>query len=142
LYGADAMGGVLYFVDEPYEARNTLSGYVRTGFEHNSLGTSNEAGVRFSKNSFKMNVYGQYDNFADYGIPNGMQILNSRFNQYAGKLALGYSKKKWVLNLRYSFYQARIGIPGHTHDSVPDPSSFLTTNQNRGETVPAQIVQN
>ncbi len=142
LYGADAMGGVLYFVDEPYVQNNTLKGFVQTKFDHNSLGSSNQAGIQFSKNAIHLNVYGGYDNHADFGIPNGNQVLNSRFAQSSAKLAFGFNKNKWVFNLRYNFYNGRIGLPGHTHDTIIDPLSFQTTNQNRGENVPMQKIQN
>lgn len=142
LYGADALGGVLYFVDEPYAERDRFDGYVTSRFEHNSLGTSNQAGIRYSRSKFRINLHGGYDNFADFGIPNGNQVLNSRFNQSSAKLALGLNKKKWFFNLRYNFYNGRIGLPGHTHDSLPDPSTFQTTNQRRDDNVPAQVIQN
>ncbi|MEX1003673.1 MAG: TonB-dependent receptor [Crocinitomicaceae bacterium] len=142
LYGADALGGVLYFVDEPYAEQNSISGFVQSNFHHNSLGTANQAGIRYSKNSFRINVYGGYENFADYETPNGKQVLNSRFKQSSAKLALGFTKKKWVFNLRYNFYDGRIGLPGHTHDSVPDVTSFLTDNQSRKNNVPAMKIQN
>lgn len=142
LYGADALGGVLYFVDEPYAERDQISGFVQSRFEHNSVGTSNQAGIRYSKHNIRFNAYAGYDNFADFGVPSGQQILNSRFYQYSGKFAFGYVKKKWVMNIRYNFYQGRIGLPGHTYDSIPDVSSFLTNNQSRNENVPAQVIQN
>lgn len=142
LYGADAMGGVLYFVDEPYVQNNTLKGFIQSKFDHNSLGTSNQAGIQFSKNAIHLNIYGGYDNHADFGIPNGNQILNSRFSQSSAKVAFGFNKNKWVFNLRYNFYNGRIGLPGHTHDTLIDPLSFQTVNQNRGENVPQQKVQN
>jgi iron complex outermembrane receptor protein len=142
LFGADAMGGVIYFVDEPYAERNTISGFVSSKFEHNNIGISNQAGLKVGKKNLRFNIYGGYDNSADFGIPNGNQILNSRFKQSSAKLALGYNKKKWVFNLRYNFYQGRMGLPGHTHDSIIDPTSFQTTTQNRKDNVPAQIVRN
>lgn len=142
LYGPDAMGGVLYFVDEAYVQRNTLKGYVQSKFDHNSLGTSNQAGIQFSKNSIRLNAYGGYDNHADFGIPNGNQILNSRYAQSSAKLAFGFNKNKWVFNLRYNFYNGRIGLPGHTHDSIVNPETFQTLNQNRSENVPQQKIQN
>lgn len=142
LYGADALGGVLYFVDEPYEEKNKLSGFVSSQFESNNLGTSNQAGIRYAKENFRFNLYGGYDNYADYSVPKNGQVLNSRFNQSSAKLSMGYAKNKWVSNLRYNFYHGRIGLPGHTHDSIPDASSFLTQNQNRKENVPAQEINN
>ncbi len=142
LYGADALGGVLYFVDEPYAEKNTLSTSFSSRFESSSLGTMNQLGIKYAKDKMRINFYGGYDNFADYQIPGGQQVLNSRFNQTSGKLAIGYVKKKWVIDLRYNFYYGRIGLPGHTHDSIPDTESFLTNNQNRDRNVPAQVVQN
>ena len=142
LYGSDALGGVIYFVDEPYVENNKMDGFVQTQFNHNSLSTSNQAGLRFSKNDFRINIYGGYDNFADYEVPSGEQVLNSRFRQSSAKLAMGYRKKRWVMNVRYNFYDGRIGLPGHTHDSVPDVSSFLTDNQNHKTNIPAQKIQN
>lgn len=142
LYGADALGGVIYFVDEAYAPQNTYSVQAQSRFEHNSLGTSNELGFKFAKQKIKVNAFVGYDNFADYGVPSGNQILNSRFKQTSGKLAVGYNYKNWVTNLRYNFYHGRIGLPGHTHDAVPEPSSFQTTNQNRKNNIPAQVIQN
>ncbi|UKN03679.1 TonB-dependent receptor [Paracrocinitomix mangrovi] len=142
LYGADALGGVLYFVDEPFAERNTMSAYISSRFDHNSLGSSNSGGMRFSKDAFKMNIYGSHDNYADFTLPNGKQLLNSRYKQTSAKLAFGYSKKIWVFNLRYNFYNGRIGLPGHTHDSIPTLESFYTDNQNRKDNVPAQRIQN
>ena len=142
LYGADAMGGVLYFVDQPYVQNNTLKTQVQTKFDLNSLGTSNQVGIQLSKKAIHLNIYGGYDNHADFGLPNGNQLLNSRYAQSSGKLAFGYNRKKWVFNLRYNFYNGRIGLPGHTHDSIIDPMSFQTSSQNRRENVPQQKIQN
>ena len=142
LFGADALGGVLYFVDEPYVEKNTISGFVSSRFESNSLGSVNRAGIKYSKGNLRFNAYGGFDSFADYQIPNGMKVLNSRFYEASGKFSLGYSKKNWVFDLRYNFYKGRTGLPGHTHDSIPDFDSFLTTNQNRRENVPAIVTHN
>lgn len=142
LFGADALGGVLYFVDEPYAENNSYSGFFQSRFEHNSLGTSNTGGFRFSKNHFRMNVYGEYANFADYTTPQEGQVANSRFNQTAAKLSMGYHDKNWLLNFRYNFFHGYLGLPGHTHDSIPVLSDFFTPDQNRNNTVPAQINTN
>ena len=56
LYGADALGGVLYFVDEPYEEKNKVSGWVASRFESNNLGTSNQAGIKCAKENFRFNL--------------------------------------------------------------------------------------
>lgn len=142
LYGADALGGVLYFIDQAYAPQNEYQVVAQSRFDHNSLGTSNELGVKWSKKALKINAFAGYDNFADYGIPNGKQVLNSRFKQTSAKLAIGYNRKHWVANIRYNFLNGRIGLPGHTHDTIINPASFQTTNQKRKNNVPAQVVQN
>lgn len=142
LFGADALGGVVYFIDEPYAPKNSLTGFAETRFEHNSLGTSNSGGIRFSKDKFRMNIYGGYDNFADYATPDQGQVFNSRFNQTSAKLSMGYRDKNWLLNVRYNFFYGHVGLPGHSHDSIPDPSSFYTQEQNRISTIPAQKTMN
>lgn len=142
LFGADALGGIVYFIDEPYAEKNTMNGFVATRFEHNSLGSSNTAGLRFSKDKFRINVYGGFDSFADYTVPKQGQVRNSRFNQSSAKLSMGYREKNWLINLRYNFFYGSIGLPGHSHDSIPDLSSFYTTEQNRRSTLPVQKTTN
>lgn len=142
LYGADALGGVLYFVDEPYVSQQTRQLFFESKFNSMTLGTSNEAGYKMSTKKIRFNLYGAYDNHADYQLPNKNYVLNSRFNQSAAKAAIGYSKKNWIVNLRYNFYHGRIGLPGHTHEVDVTPLSFQTAFQNRGENVPAQSITN
>lgn len=142
LYGADAIGGVLYFVDEQYAERDSWQLFAQSQFDHSSLGTSNQAGLKWSREKLRINLYGGYDNYADYSIPGVKQVTNSRYKQSSAKLSLGYNLKKWAFNLRYNFYNGRIGLPGHTHEANPQPEDFLTTNQNRKNNVPAQNAMN
>lgn len=142
LYGADAMGGVLYFVDESYAALNSSQINLQTKFDSNTMGTSNQGGFKISTKKLRLNIFGAYDNYADYQLPNKAYVTNSRFNQSAAKMALGYSKNKWVINLRYNFYHGRIGLPGHTHDLEVTPLAFQSSDQKRKDNIPAQLVTN
>ncbi|MFT4600122.1 MAG: iron complex outermembrane receptor protein [Arenicella sp.] len=142
MYGADAIGGVLYFVDEAYAPKNSLEGSIRTSFNTANLMTSNQGGIKWSKEKLKINAFVSYDNAADYRLPEGSQLLNSRYKQQAAKISIGYNFKKSVTNFRYNYYSGRIGLPGHTHDSIIDPSSFITETQNRKDNVPAQVISN
>ncbi len=142
LYGADAMGGVLYFKDEPFADLNTQKGYVSTRADANTIGVNVNAGYQASIKNWHINAYAGYDNFADYRLPNGNIVLNSRFSQQAGKLVLGYHKKKWLFRLNYDYYGGRLGLPGHTHEANPVPSDFETEVQTRGLNAPAQVVSN
>jgi len=142
LYGADALGGVIYFVDEPFAEKNNLEANVQSSYYSSNLMTANKAGIKWSKEKFKLSVFGGYDNAADYTTPSGLQVRNSRFRQQTAKVSMGYNSKNSVTNFRYIFYSGRIGLPGHTHDSIIDVSSFLTTTQNRTRNTPAQVLQN
>jgi iron complex outermembrane receptor protein len=142
LYGADALGGVVYFIDEPYAPSNTTSGYIKTNFNSNTMGTVNEAGIKWSRKKLKLAAYGGIDNHADYRLANGDFLGNSRFKQNAAKVSIGYTNKNWTSNLRYNFYGGRLGLPGHTHDSLYTPESFQTKVQNRSINSPAQEVRN
>ena len=140
LYGADALGGVLYFVDEDYTSPNTQQGSVETRFESNSLSTSTVARLKMAGNNFRFNVFAGYKNAADYQIPNGAFIGNSRFKGKTLKTALGYNKNRWIFNLRYNHNSNQIGLPGHTHSANPDPSDFQSSVQNRDRAVPFQLI--
>jgi iron complex outermembrane recepter protein len=142
MYGADALGGVLYFVDEAYAAKNSFEGSVRTQFNTANHLTSNQAGIKWAKDKLKINAFVSYDNATDYTLPSGSQASNSRYKQHSAKLSIGYHSKKSVTNFRYNYYSGRIGLPGHTHDTIIDITSFITDNKNRKDNVPAQVINN
>lgn len=142
LYGADALGGVLYFTDEAYADQNTIESFVESQFETNSMRTKNFAGVKLSKKHLRINVFGSYNSNADYQLPNGKFATNSRFNERNLKTSIGYNKRNWVMNLRYNYMNNHVGLPGHTHDLIVTPESFQSTKQNRREVIPKQITEN
>ena len=123
LYGADALGGVLFFVDERYAPQNTTEGFVSSRFLSNNLGSSNEAGIKTNINGFKTNIFGAYTSAADYRLPGGMRALNTRFDEKSFKANFGYNSKNWVSNLRYSFLDNGFGI---TEEAEP---SDVTTRK-------------
>lgn len=142
LYGADALGGVVYFIDEPYAAAGHHELNVRTQFESVSMGTRNSALYKISGNKFRINVGALYSNHADYQLPNGRYAQNSRFTDQALKFSMGTNRKNWTMHVRYTFSMSRLGIPGHSHDSVPDPSEFQVEQQGRNRIIPVQLFQN
>jgi len=140
LYGADALGGVLYFVDEHYTSPNTFVSSFKSQFETNSLSTNNVATVKLSSENLRLNVYAGYKNCADYQIPNGSYVVNSRYEGKSFKTSLGFNKQNWILNLRYNYISNRIGLPGHTHEADPSPSDFQSNLQNRKKIIPLQLI--
>ena len=142
LYGADALGGVLYFQDEDFALPNSQSISLETGYNDNSDGLNATGAFKISKNNFKLNVYANYTNHADYQLPNGNYVLNTRINQVANKVVMGYQHKHWVIKFNYDFNISRIGLPGHAHEAITTPASFETTSQSRRINAPAQAIQN
>lgn len=111
LYGADALGGVLYLIDERYSQEDKVEGFAASGYTSNTKGMKSSAGFKMNKNRIKWNLFGAYSNHADYQVPNDQRVVNTRFNDMAIKSALGYHRKNWVGNIRYSYLKNNIGIP-------------------------------
>ena len=44
-----------------------------------------------------MSVAGIYSSYADYKLPNGQYLSDSRMEDMGGKLKLGYNSGKWAL---------------------------------------------
>jgi iron complex outermembrane receptor protein len=139
MFGADALGGTVYYVDRPYIAQGNQKIRVETRYETVNQGITSNATYQVAKNNWRFQAAGLYSNNADYQLPSGQYALFSRFSEMGGKMAFGYNKKKWLLNVRYAFAQNLIGIPGHTHDSIIDPAKFQVDNQGRGRLMPIAI---
>lgn len=142
LYGGDAFGGVLYLVHVPYAKQNTHEISASSVFETVNMGTTNTLSYKVAKGIFRFNIAGLYANNADYQLPSGMYAENTRFTNQGVKMAMGVSKKNWVSHLHYVYANNRVGIPGHTHDSIIDPTEFVVNEQSRSKTIPAQLTQN
>jgi len=110
LYGSDALGGVLFFVDERYAGHNIMEGNAGTRFLSNSLGSYNDIGLKIHKDDVKINLFGGYTTNADYRIPGGDRVLNTRFDELSFKTAIGLNSKSWVSNTYYSFLENNFGI--------------------------------
>ena len=111
LYGADALGGVLYLVDEKYAKEDKLEGFVSSGYQSNTQGINNNLGLKLNKNHLKWNLFSGHNSNADYKVPNGNRVFNTRFSDFSIKSALGYHRKNWLTNVRYSYLNNAIGIP-------------------------------
>ncbi len=133
LYGSDALGGVIYFVDAPYAKHNTYEVSGQTKFLSNSLTTINDVGLKIHKNKLKFNLFGAYSSSADYRIANGKAVDNTRFDERNIKGALGFNTDKWIANIRYSFLQNHFGI---TEDA-----SYIQKKE-RNFVLPFQIINN
>ena len=133
LYGADALGGVLYFVDERYAKHNTYEFGLQSKFVSNALGYLNNATFKMHKGKFKFNLFGAYNTSADYQIPNEKRVDNTRYNEKNIKTAFGFNTDSWISNIRYSYLQNNFGI---TEDAI------YTTNSDHSFKLPFQTINN
>ncbi|WP_395063520.1 TonB-dependent receptor domain-containing protein [Flavobacterium sp.] len=111
LYGSDAIGGVLYFNPEKFAAPNTIHGNFSQKLFSNTNGSNSSIGVKASSENLKFLARGSYNTHADYKIPNGNRVTNTRYNETDFKTALGYSNSKFTSTLRYNFNKLDLGIP-------------------------------
>lgn len=142
LYGADALGGVVYFFDESYAPQKTHILKAASQFEHNSMGTISSLFYRGSIKGLRINAGGRYNSQADFQLPNGQYVKNSRFRDMAGKVSLGWSKGKWISNLKYSYASTRVGLIGDTEELIISPELFMSSEQIRKRSLPVQYFTN
>ncbi len=142
LYGADALGGVVYFMDEAYAGLNEVNFSAESRYETNTNGTTNFISAKINKNNLRLNIHGNYTNHADYRLPNGQYAKLSNFSENNVKTSFGYNYKNWVLNIRYNYFKNFIGLPGHTHDTIFTKETFQSVDFKRNTRVPAQHINN
>ncbi len=133
LYGADALGGVLYFVDERYAKHNTYQIGLQSEYLSNSLGYLNNIKFKVNKGNLKFNIFGAYNTNADYQIPNKKRVEGTRFDEKNIKTSLGFNHKNWISNFRYSYLANTFGIT---------EGAIYTNNSDRKFELPFQKITN
>jgi iron complex outermembrane receptor protein len=133
LYGSDALGGVLYFVDERYANQNMVEAFAQTKFLSNTLGSINNMGFKIHKRKLKFNLFGTYSSQGDYQAPNFDRVFNTRFDEKNLKSSIGFNAKNWISNIRYSYLKNNYGI---VEDAV------YTNSTQRKFRLPLQTIDN
>jgi iron complex outermembrane receptor protein len=116
LYGSDALGGVLYFIDERYAKNNSIESALHSEFNSNTQGFRNTGTFKLSKDRLHWNLFGGYTTHADYGDGNSNPVPNSRFNTGNLKSVLGYTGDKFNTSLKYAFSNEQYGLTEHYHE--------------------------
>lgn len=124
LYGSDAIGGVLYFNPEKFAVPNTIDGNFSQKLFSNTNGSNSSLGVKASSENLKFLARGSYNTHADYKIPDGNRVTNTRYNETDFKTALGYSNSKFTSTLRYNFNKLDLGIP---ENAIAEQTSIKKT---------------
>ncbi|MGI9530793.1 TonB-dependent receptor [Lutimonas sp.] len=133
LYGSDALGGVLYLNPEKFAYQDETKVELNQNFYSNTLGSNTSLGVKTSKDKFKLIFRGGYNSHADYQIPDGDRVTNTRFTEKDFKAGFGLNLDRFVTEFRYNYNQSEIGIPEEigeqsTSRSVELPYQDLTTH--------------
>ncbi len=142
LYGADALGGVVYLVDEPYARIGQQTLDLQQKLNQSTKGTSTSITFKKSEGNKRFLLAGSHANHADFLLPNGRFAKNSRFHEWVGKASYSWFKPNQIHQIRYAYNNTVAGIPGHTHDSLATPMSFQVPTQARRYSLPAQFFTN
>ncbi len=133
LYGSDALGGVIYFVEERYAKNNSIDCYLQSNFQSNNNCYATTAAYKINKNKVKVNVFGNYITAIDYKMPNSNRATNTRYSEYNFKTALGYAATHWTTNIRYSYIKNNFGIT---------QNNITTESKERNIALPFQQIGN
>ncbi|MDR0891242.1 MAG: TonB-dependent receptor [Mediterranea sp.] len=110
LYGSDALGGVLYFVDEPWADPRSVGGRVATEYNSNGEGWRTTGALKASTDRFHWNLFGEYTTHKDYKDGDNHRVDNTRFHTGNFKTAIGYDWAKVHSTLKYSYLNEQYGL--------------------------------
>lgn len=111
LYGSDALGGVLYFNPEKFADAKSFKADFSQRFFSNTLGSNTTLGLKTSTEHWKYLVRGSFNTHADYQVPDGDRVTNTRYNETDLKTGMGYTTSAFSSVLRYNYNQLDLGIP-------------------------------
>lgn len=110
LYGSDAIGGVINFIREKSASAGTLEGDYNLQFFSNSLGMTNNLGIRGAGKKISWGVRIGNKTNADYLQGGGDFVPNTRFRGTSLALNSGYSDSRMSLSLSYDYSSHKIGL--------------------------------
>jgi iron complex outermembrane receptor protein len=111
LYGSDAIGGVLYFNPEKFGKQNSSELNFNQKYFSNTNGFNSSVGYKLSGEDLRFSARLSNNKHADYKIPDGNRVTNTRYNELDFKTGLGYSNAFFSTVFRYNFNRLDLGIP-------------------------------
>ena len=142
IYGSDALGGVIYFKDEDQPSKNSFRIKAKSQFNTNTNGIVNHFFYKQTKSKTQWHCGARYGNHADYQLPNGKFLENSRFAEFGVNGGLAYNSKFGTHQMKLAYSNFRVGLPGNSHDTLLNPLLFQVNTRERSYTIPVQIQQN
>jgi iron complex outermembrane recepter protein len=110
LYGSDAMGGILNFIDESPAPLNRMVGEVSAGFNSNTFGSTSSLNLRGAQTHLNWGLTAGLNNSSDYYNADFERIANSRYREFLGKATLGLNSKKSTTLFSYQLNTGYYGI--------------------------------
>jgi iron complex outermembrane recepter protein len=110
LYGSDAIGGVINFIKEKPAPIGTIEGDYNLQLFSNTLGISNNFGLKGSSQHFFGGIrLGQKSN-SDFIQGGGDFVPNTRFKEYSIKLNTGFTGRSGTFRLFYDYSRQNLGL--------------------------------
>jgi len=110
LYGSDAIGGVINFIKEKPAPVGSVVGDYNLQLFSNSLGITNNLGIKGASKNFYGGIRFGNKNHADYLQGGGVFVPNTRFFGNSLKVNTGFNNQKMALNLFYDYSDYKVGI--------------------------------
>lgn len=110
LYGSDAIGGVINFIREKPATLGTIAGDYNLQLFSNSLGITNNLGIKGASKKFFGGIRAGHKSHADYLQGDGKFLPNSRFNEYSVKANAGYTDKTGTFKIFYDISNQKLGL--------------------------------
>ncbi|HEX2974572.1 MAG TPA: TonB-dependent receptor, partial [Bacteroidales bacterium] len=127
LYGSDAIGGVINFIKEKPAPVGTLEGDYNLQLFSNTLGITNNFGIKGSSKHYYGGLrFGQKSN-ADFLQGSGIFVPNTRFNEYAIGLSTGITGKRGSFKIYYDYSRQNAGL------AEPEAFDFVTARGRKAE---------
>lgn len=110
LYGSDAIGGVINFIKEKPASVGTITGDYNLQLFSNTLGVTNNLGIKGASKKFFGGVRAGQKSNADFLQGGGDFVPNSRFSESSLKTNAGYTGKTGTFKLFYDHNNQKLGL--------------------------------
>ena len=110
LYGSDAIGGVINFIKEKPAPQNSVMGDYTLNLFSNSLGMSNNLGIKGATEHLTGGIRVGQQSTADYLMGGGDFVPNSRTREQSVNAAAGYTGTPGSFNLYYDYSKQQLGL--------------------------------
>lgn len=110
LYGSDAIGGVINFIKEIPAPPGSISGDFNTSLFSNTLGMTNNLGIKGSGRIISWGIRAGQKLHADFLQGGGTYVPNSRFNSKSILANAGINNKIGSFRVNYDYSKSKIGL--------------------------------